>query len=84
MPTGPSDPAIDAQESALAHLKAIPWEALYGQYGCTVKGVEVKVQVGGDGVSRATAGLASDCPPGIDGKLIMFLVLPRADAHVAA
>jgi hypothetical protein len=70
--------------AALAYWKAVPLEALYGQYGCTVSGEEVRMQVGGDGVSRATASWAVDCPPGINGYIISFYVLPRADAHVAA
>jgi hypothetical protein len=81
-----TDSVIYAQQNiaALAYWKAVPLEALYGQYGCTVSGEEVRMQVGGDGVTRATAGWAAYCPPGIDANLIPFVVLPRTDAHVAA
>jgi hypothetical protein len=78
------EPSIDAQQAVLAYWKALPIQALFGQYGCTVEGPEVRMQVGGDGVSRATASWASYCPPGINDSMIRFYVLPRADAHVAA
>jgi hypothetical protein len=81
-----TDPAIYAQQNVAAYeyLKALPVQALYGQYGCTVSYASASMQVGGDGVSRATADRVINCPAGIDSDLISFNVLPRADAHVAA
>jgi hypothetical protein len=81
-----TDPAIYAQQNAAAYeyLKALPVQALYGQYGCAVSYSAASMQVGGDGVNRATADRVVNCPAGVNSNLISFNVLPRADAHVAA
>jgi hypothetical protein len=81
-----TDPAIYAQQNAAAYeyLKALPVQALYGQYGCAVSFSAASMQVGGDGVNRATADRVVNCPAGVDTSLISPNVLPRTDAHVAA
>jgi hypothetical protein len=81
-----TDPATYAQQNVAAYeyLKVLPVQALYGQYGCAVSFSAASMQVGGDGVNRATADRVVSCPAGVDTSLISPNVLPRADAHVAA
>ncbi len=81
-----NDPVIYAQqtEAAYEYLKTLPVQALYGQYGCAVSFSAASMQIGGDGVRRATADRVINCPPEVNSNLISFNVLPRADAHVAA
>jgi hypothetical protein len=71
-------------DAAYAYWLEAPIPAMYAQWGCTVRNVEVSKQLGGDGLTRATLGLVSHCPAGVGGIHEASFMFPRkADPALA-